>query len=106
MTELTEPMTIVWGPDLSEQRHQPRARGRRHHREQRGPVQTRARCHSSLLCVTLIGILHVNENEGGIMTEGPRLSGPLLDRRRDRSEVVVRLHDARLPGPETAVFGA
>ena len=25
------------------------------------------------------------------MTEGPRLSGPLLDRRRDRSEVVVRL---------------
>ena len=40
------------------------------------PVRTRAHCHSLLLFVTLIGILHINENEGGIMTEGPRLSRP------------------------------
>ena len=38
---------------------------------------TRARCHSLLECVASIGILHINENAGGIMTEGPRLSWPV-----------------------------
>ena len=42
------------------------------------PVQTRAHCHSLLLFVILIGMLHTNENEGGIMAEGPRLSRPPL----------------------------
>ena len=37
---------------------------------------TRARCHSSLECVACIGILHINENAGGIMAEGPRLNRP------------------------------
>jgi hypothetical protein len=43
-------------------------------------VQTRAYCHSSLSLVvtTRTGILHTNENEGGIMTEGPRLSWPTV----------------------------
>jgi hypothetical protein len=34
---------------------------------------TRARCHSSLECAASIGILHTNEDAGGVMTEGPRI---------------------------------
>jgi hypothetical protein len=33
---------------------------------------TRAHCHLSLLFAPLLGIVHINENEGGRMTEGPR----------------------------------
>jgi hypothetical protein len=39
-------------------------------------VWTRVFCHSSLSFVATIGILHTNENMGGIMTEDPRLSWP------------------------------
>jgi hypothetical protein len=39
---------------------------------------TRVHCHSSHSCVLHIGILHINENVGGIMTESPRRSRPKL----------------------------
>ena len=51
-------------------------------------MRTRARGHSLLLFVTLIGIPDINENEGGIMTEGPRLS-----RRHDGVEEVAAVHE-------------
>ena len=37
---------------------------------------TRVHCHSSLLFAPLIGIIHMNEDGRGIMTEGPRPSRP------------------------------
>ena len=37
---------------------------------------TRARVHSALIFAAPIGILRINENAGGIIAEGPRLSRP------------------------------
>ena len=45
-------------------------------RRARRGLCTRARCYSSLLLIFPIGILHMDENGGGRMAEGPRLSRP------------------------------
>jgi hypothetical protein len=66
-------MGISRGPSV-------RARASRFHPKAAAPARrvapqtseyTRAHCHSRLLLVPTIGIIHINENEGGIMTEDP-----------------------------------